>query len=172
MSISLSSSSCVVEESRRMVTECIPASSHALPFIRTYTWLAGSSPTRITARPGRSPRARSRWTLCATSARIDAAIAVPSMTSAGKIHRTRFADHDHLDLPGILQLGLDASRDLLRERRHAHIVHLVWPHDHTDFPPSLDREHLLHPAVAPGDLLDPLEPLHVRLERLAPSSWT
>ena len=34
----------------------MPASSHAFRLLRTYTWLAGSSPTRTVARPGRTER--------------------------------------------------------------------------------------------------------------------
>src|SRR5688572_10076793 len=121
----------------------------------------------ITASPGRTPRARRTATLRATSARMEAEIAEPSMTSAGKVHRPRLADDYHLDLSGILELRLDAPGDFLRQRRHADVVHLIGTHHHAHFTSGLDGEDLFHAAVASRNLLDPLETFHVGLERLA-----
>src|SRR5919108_4467761 len=114
----------------------------------------------MTASPGRTPRARRTCTCRATSARMDAAMAVPSIISAGKIDRPCLADHDHLDLPWILQLRFDAASDFLRQRSHANVIDLLRPNDDTDFAPRLNGENLLHAPIAAGDLLNSLEPLH------------
>src|SRR4051812_45748537 len=114
-----------------MVSPAIPASRDAFSLAPTYTALAGSSPTSTTLSPGVTPRAFSAATSAATSARIFFASSVPliscalAITSAGKVHRPCLADQHHLDLSGILQLGLDAPRDLLRQRRHASVVHVI-----------------------------------------------
>src|SRR5579864_5081887 len=165
-------SACDVSSGNRMVTLRMPASSVALPLLRTYTALAGSSPTSTTVRPGTTPRWASRWASHATSSRIRRAIATPSISSAGKVHRPLLADHDHLDLAGILQLTLDATRDFLAQRRHANVVHVVGIHDHANLAPRLDREDLVHSGVARGDPFQTLEPLHVGLERFAPRART
>src|SRR4051812_35935758 len=101
-------------------------------------WLAGASPTITTASAGCTPCATSAAVSRATPARTSFATAVPSMSRAPsatsarapsgvsvlacKVHRPRLADHHDLDLPGILQLALDAPRDLLAERRRAQVV--------------------------------------------------
>src|ERR1700750_3265682 len=90
-----------------------------------------------------------------------------SATSAGKVHRPRLANENDLDLARILELGFDTAGDLLRHRRHAHVVHNIRNDDHAHFATGLDREHLLHTLVARRDLLETFEPLDVRLERLA-----
>src|ERR671922_1420770 len=118
----------------------------------------------MTASPGRTPRARNTCTCRPTSARIDAAMAVPSMISAGKIHRPRLPDHDYLDLPRILQLRFDTASDFLGQRGHAEIIDLLRPNDDTHLASGLNGEDLFHAAIAARDLLDALEPLHVRLE--------
>src|SRR5688572_6324581 len=99
--------------------------------------LAASSPTMTTASPGRTPRAASARASPATSARISREIALPSMSralpgapspappcaavvplavircslrkvgSAREVDRARLANHDHLDLARVLELGLD-----------------------------------------------------------------
>ena len=60
----------------------MPASAQDLRFIETYLWEAGSSPTRTVARPGTTPCARSFVAASLTSARMSAAIALPSMMRA------------------------------------------------------------------------------------------
>src|SRR5580700_6590165 len=61
----------------------MPASAHALRLFATYTADAGSSPTRIVARPGARPvRSRNSATSRATSARTRAATSLPSMIVA------------------------------------------------------------------------------------------
>src|SRR6476661_10301924 len=76
--------------------------------------------------------------------------------SAGKVHRPRLADQHDLDLSRILELGLDATRDLLGERRHAAVVHVVRDDHHADLSARLDGEHALHALVARRDALEPL----------------
>src|SRR5256885_1810733 len=94
-----------------------PASSHAFPFILTYTCEAGFSPTSTTASPGVTPRALSAPISPASTARISRPIAVPSMSLAllGNVHRPRLAHHHDLDLPRILHVLLDAPRARLPE---------------------------------------------------------
>src|SRR5579872_5321323 len=118
------------------------------------------------------PRWASRWTSHATSSRIRRAIATPSISSAGKVHRPLLADHDHFDLPRILQLALDAARDLLAQRRHANVVHVVGIHDHANLAPRLNCENLVHAGVARGDPFQALEPLHIGLERFTSRART
>ena len=60
----------------------MPQSLHALTLLRTYTWLAGLSPTKITANPGVMPCALMAATRCVTSVRIWAARALPSIICA------------------------------------------------------------------------------------------
>src|ERR1700733_8916147 len=146
---------------------CIPASSDALPFARTYTALAGSSPTRTTAKPGRTPRAMREAAVSATPERTARAIVAPSIRSAGKIHRPRFPDQHHLDLTRVLQLGFDAARNLVRQRSHSGVVDGVRRHHDPDLPARLNGEHLLHATVARRDPFQALESLHIGLERLA-----
>src|SRR5688500_3074227 len=162
------SSSSETEAGRSMVAPCIPASSQAFAFALTYTELAGSSPTRTTANPGRTPLEISLAVSRATSSRIARATAFPSMISAGKGHRACFADQHNLDLAWILKLSLDAPRNLFAQCCHARIIHIVRRHDDAHLTTRLNREDFLHPAIARSDLLQSLETLHVRLERLAP----
>src|SRR3712207_216883 len=60
----------------------MPASAHARLLAATYTFDAGSSPTRTVAKPGAWPRSVRRRAASATSLRISAAIALPSMILA------------------------------------------------------------------------------------------
>src|SRR5258705_13759433 len=96
--------------------------------------LAGSSPTRTTARPGFMPSCASFFARSATSARTFFAIPRPSINSAGKVHCSRLPDQHDFDLSWILQLGLDATGDLLGERGHAQIVHLFGRDDDANLP--------------------------------------
>src|SRR5688500_13106001 len=166
-SMRLRSSASVVSAGNSIVTPSMPASSDAFRLARTYTALAGSVPTRITVSPGLTPRADSAAASRATCSRRRRAIATPSTISAGKVHRPRLADDDDLDLPRVLELRLDAARDLLGERCHADIVDIVRCHDYPDLTAGLDRVHLLDPAVAGRNPLETLQPLDVRLEGLA-----
>src|SRR5215213_3454894 len=188
-STSARSSACDVVDGSRIVSPAIPASRDAFSLPPTYTALAGSSPTSTTVRPGVTPFRFSSATSAATSARTFCASATPSINRAppsampdvtsvpatalsGKIHRPCLSNQHDFDLPWILELGLDAPRDLLGERRHAHVVHVIRDDHHPDLAAGLDGEHAFHSLVARGDALEPLEPLHVRLERLAARAWT
>ncbi len=78
-----SSSDSGVDAGRSIWRESNPASEAAFPLLRTYTWDAGSSPTRTTVRPGRTPvRAMSSAARSLTPARTDAAMAFPSISFA------------------------------------------------------------------------------------------
>ncbi len=82
-------SSCLVSAGSRWVTECSPASRLCSPLERTYIWLAGSSPTSTTARPGVSPcSALRRAASTATSARTRSAPALKSMIRASLMGRS------------------------------------------------------------------------------------
>src|SRR5215210_8410928 len=105
------------------------------------------------------PRSESLIERCAVSARTLLAIARPSMISAGKVHCSRLPDQHDLDLSRILELGLDAARDLFAERRHSRIVDLFRCDDDADFSACLDRKNLLDAAIARRNLLESLEPL-------------
>src|SRR5438093_8443240 len=62
----------------------MPTRSQARRLLRTYTWLAGSSPTRTVARPGFGPPAATNSaTPAAVSACIVSARALPSRIRAG-----------------------------------------------------------------------------------------
>src|SRR5690606_11284132 len=82
-SISASRSSCVVSAGRRSPNELMPTFSQPVILRRTETWLAPSSPTRITVSPGRGLPAATR---ASTSALVLSsscrAIALPSMICA------------------------------------------------------------------------------------------
>src|SRR5512147_1889296 len=90
---------------------------------------------------------------------------VSACVSARKIHRPRLSDDHYFDLSRILELGFDASRDLLRERGHPNVVNVVRRHQHTNLTTGLDREHLVHTTIARRDPLEPFQALHIRLER-------
>src|SRR5688572_3709112 len=161
------SSASVVCAGRRMVELCMPASSLAAPFARTYVALAGSSPTRMTASPGVMPRDLSAAVSRATRSRTPRAIPTPSISSAGKVHRASLTNQHDLYLTGILQLGLDATGDLVAQRRHTVLLDVVGRDDDAHLAPRLDREDFLDTAVARGDSLETLEALHVGLEGFA-----
>src|SRR6266545_2968252 len=125
-----------------MVELCMPASSLAFPFDRTYVALAGSSPTRMTASPGVTPRDLRAAASRATRSRTLRAIATPSISSAGKVHRACLANQHDLDLPRVLQLSLDATRNLVTERRHSRLLNVIRCDYDAHFPAGLDCEDL------------------------------
>src|SRR5439155_1123380 len=84
---------------------------------------AGLAPTSTAASPGVTPLAWSARISTWSSVRSWSPTLVPSINLAGKVHRARFADHDHLDLPGVLQLALDAARDLVGQLTGGAVVH-------------------------------------------------
>src|SRR6185503_2583474 len=80
---------------------------------------------------------------------------------AGVLHRPRLADHDHLDLSGILELLLHLARDVGRELERSRVVDVLGLDQDPDLAPRLDRERLLHAGKAVRDLLERLQALHV-----------
>src|SRR4051812_28854378 len=110
-----SSSASDVSAASRTFTLSMPASSAAFAFELVYTTLAGSSPTSTTANPGLTPFVDSFFARAAASSRSFFAMARPSISSAGKVHGSRLPDQHGFDLSRILELGLDATRDLLGE---------------------------------------------------------
>src|SRR5579859_2342565 len=137
-----------------------------------------------TVSPGTMRLAAIAATSALSSSRMDFPIAVPSMSLAVTLprscartllrlsfrhpHGPRLPDHDHADLSGILELGFDLLRDLLRQLRHLAVVNLVGHHDHAHLAPGLDREALLDAGEPGRDFLEPRQALDVALERLAP----
>src|ERR1700686_3811295 len=102
----------------------------------------------MTASPGVTSRATSFFTRSAASSRIFLAIARPSISSAGKVHRSRLPDQHHLDLPRILKLRLDTSSDLFGESCHPRVVDFFRRDDHAPFASRLNREDFLDAAIA------------------------
>src|SRR6185295_7502177 len=129
---------------------------------------AGLSPTRTAASPGVTPRPFRSAMAPASSARMAFATSVPSIRPAlpGKIHRPCLPNDNHPDLPGILQLALDLSGDLLGELLRSGVVDRVGRHHHTHLAPRLDGEDLLDALELRRNLFELGEPLHVGLEGL------
>src|SRR5213075_836694 len=103
-----------------------------------------------------------------SSARISAPMALPSINLAGNADRPCLADHHDLDLSGILQLALDLARDLVGQTRRPTVIHRLRRDDYADFAARLDGEDLVHALELGRQLLEVGQPLHVRLEGLAP----
>jgi hypothetical protein len=80
---------------KRITLEAIPAFSQASSLLRTYTWLAASSPTKTAANCGRTPvlenNASTPW---AVSARNVLAIAFPSRILALMLEFFRTNAHE------------------------------------------------------------------------------
>ena len=74
-----SSSSWEASEGRTILREFIPSSAHFFTLEFTYTWEAGSSPTRTTAKPGVIPCSLSRAISLSTSSSTWEATCFPSM---------------------------------------------------------------------------------------------
>src|SRR5687767_9522438 len=137
--------------------------------MRTYTCEAALSPTSTTASPGVTPPLLRVAISRASSRRMAFPIAVPSISSAGNIHRPRLPDDHHLDLPRILQLMLDLPGDVRAQLARVRVVHTVGRDDDAYLPACLDRENLFHPGELRRELLQLGETLDVGLECLAPS---
>src|SRR3954462_20882 len=84
--------------------------------------------------------------------------------------RARLADDGDLDLARVLELLLDLLRDVPGEHLRGEVVDVVGLDHHAHVATRLHRVDLLDPGVVRADLLEPLEPLHVRLEALPPSA--
>lgn len=82
-SMASTSSAVEIEEGKSKRNEFTPTCAQARVLLPTYTLLAGSSPTRMTARPGVTPVLRRRRAIrSACCSRIERAIALPSITLA------------------------------------------------------------------------------------------
>src|ERR1700742_2607413 len=88
--------------------------------------------------------------------------------SAGELHGAGLADHGDADLARVGQLLLDLLGDVAGDDLSLDVVHAVRLDHDPDLPAGLHGEHLLHALVRTGDLLQPLQPLDVGLQRLAP----
>src|ERR1700745_866256 len=102
----------------------MPSSRDVASLLRTYTALVGCSPDAIAAPSMMLPRTGE---------------SVLSADSPRKVDCPRLANQHDLDLPRILELGLDAARDLLRHRRHAYVIDVIGQHDHAHFAAGLNR---------------------------------
>src|SRR5262245_40930485 len=96
----------------------MPTSSALRFLLRTYTWEAGSSPTRITASVGRTPvdSARAATSLL-TSASTLAATALPSRISTGAFRSRGDGNAQALDRVAPTGLGIDADHGAVKGRR-------------------------------------------------------
>src|SRR5690242_5655813 len=178
------SSDWVVVAGSRIVSPAMPSSREVASLLRTYTALAGSSPTSTTLKPGVIPCALRRSTSARTSLCTRSAIAVPSMmfprtgdsvfsaTSSRKVDCPRLANEHHLDLSRVLKLRLDSARDLFGHGRHADVVHVIGHDDDAHFASRLNRVDLFDSLVAGRDALEPFESLHICLECFASRAWT
>src|SRR6185503_17536026 len=96
----------------------MPTSSALRFLLRTYTWEAGSSPTRITASVGRAPvDSASAATPVFTSASTVAATALPSRVSTGRSGSGGDGDAQALDGQAPAGVGIDADHDPVERRR-------------------------------------------------------
>src|ERR1700761_6890456 len=87
---------------------------------------------------------------------------------SGEFHGAGLADHGDADLARIGQLLLDLLGDVAGDDLGLDVVHAVRLDHDPDLPAGLHGEHLLHALVGDGDLLQPLQPLDVGLQRLPP----
>ena len=90
--------------------------------------------------------------------------------SAGELGGAGFPDDRDPDLARVGEFLFHLLGHVPRDHLGLDIVHpLRLDHD-PDLPARLHGEHLLHPGLGGGDLLQPLQPLHVGLQRLAPGA--
>src|SRR5215470_8054062 len=89
-----------------------------------------------------------------------------SRLSLGHFHRARLADHDDLDVPGILHLGLDALGDVLGELVRVEVGDLLGLGHDAELAPGLNGVAHLHAFVGHGDLLELGQPLDVALQHV------
>src|SRR6201995_2590201 len=87
---------------------------------------------------------------------------------SGEFHRAGLTDHGDADLARIGQLLLDLLGDVAGDDLGLDVVHAVRLDHDPDLPAGLHGEHLLHAFVRGGAPPQPLQPLDVGLQRLAP----
>src|SRR5439155_2679241 len=135
---------------------------------RSWRRLSSGSNARNTSRPGEPITSATNSRFVTTASRLG----LLPCALLGVVHGARFADHGDSDLPRILQLLLDASRDVAGQSLRARVVDaLVLDHD-AHLTAGLDRVALLHALERVCYTLERLEPLDVGLEALAPSTGT
>src|SRR6187397_1965949 len=83
------------------------------------------------------------------------------------LDRPRLADDRDLDLARVREVVLDLLHDVAGEPGRREVVDLLGANEDPDLAPGLDRERALHAGEALGDPLEILEPLDVRVHRLA-----
>src|SRR2546426_712393 len=83
------------------------------------------------------------------------------------LDRARLADDRDLDLARVGQLLLDLPDDVAGEPAGGQVVDLLGPDEDPDLAAGLDGERPLHALEAVGDRLEVLQPLDVRVHRLA-----
>src|SRR5207248_488509 len=82
--------------------------------------------------------------------------------NSGRCFReTRFADHGDLDRARVLELGLDALAELLRDFAAAIVGYFLRRDDDTDLAAGLDGEGLLHALDRQRELLQAAEALDI-----------
>src|SRR5262252_11243443 len=106
------------------------------------------------------------------SSRGGSPIRVGEARSLGHFHRARLADHDDLDVPGILHLGLDALGDVLGELVRVEVGDLLGLGHDAELAAGLDGVAHLHALVGHGDLLELGKPLDVALQHVSPGPRT
>src|SRR5688572_30141735 len=104
-----------------------------------------------------------RYSLLAT--RYATRYSLLATSSSGCLRKPAFPNHRYLDRARILQFGLDAFAQLLRDFARTIVGHLVWRYHHSDFPPGLNRERLLHPLERQCEFLQPAQPLNITRHR-------
>src|SRR3954447_19633390 len=107
-----------------------------------------SRPARTASTASRCPgRSCSKPSLRCASSRELRGVGGAFVLRRGAVPRdidgAALADHGHLDLARVLELGLDLARDLVREQDGAVVVDLLRLHDHADLAPRLERVDLV-----------------------------
>src|SRR5262245_5635763 len=155
-----------VSTSRRFRAVSTTAASSPTP--TTSQSGAGGSRARILAISSRSES----WETEAGGSRLVACAASPPPPawSFGIVDGPRFADDRDLDLTGILELALDAAGDVFRQPDRLLVGDVLALHHDADLAAGLQRERLRDTLERVGDALELLEPLHVRLQDVAPGA--
>src|SRR6185503_5885220 len=114
---------------------------------------------------------RSRGSSLLSAARPDSPKMSPTISTfiplLRDLHRPRLADHDHLDVSGVLHLRLDALADVLRQLMGVEVADDLGARHHAQLATGLDRVAHLDALVGQRDLLELREALDVGLEHVA-----
>ena len=87
-----------------------------------------------------------------------------------ELNRAALADHRHLDLTRILELGLDLAGDLVRKQVGPVVVDLGRPDDDADLAAGLQRVDPFDAFPPPRELFERREALDVVLQALSAST--